>query len=114
MKLVSTNPMTKVLMAILAFQALCCGLAIPGMIQIGNVPVGPAFAFGGVAALLSLVAAGTLRRDFGWILAWVAQVAGIALGFAVELMFFVGGMFALLFVMTFVLGKRLEAARAAG
>ena len=32
MRLVPTNPMNRVLAAILAFEAICCGLAIPGMI----------------------------------------------------------------------------------
>lgn len=58
--------------------------------------------------MLCLAASGTLRRPFGWVLAWAAQVACIALGFAVAMMFAVGAMFALLFVISFVLGRRLE------
>ena len=113
LRLVPSNPMNRVLMAVLCFEAICCGLAIPGMIQVSSVSVATAFILGGLALLLCLAAAGTLRRPYGWPLAWAAQVACVALGFVVEMMFAVGGMFLLLFVITFVLGKRLEA-RTAG
>ena len=114
MRLQPGNPMTRVLSAILTFAAICCGLAIPGMIQVAGTPVEAAFIWGGLAMLLCLAAAGTMRRPIGWVLAWLAQVAGLALGFLVDMMFVVGGLFTLLFVVTFVLGKRLEAARTAG
>lgn len=111
MRLVATNPMNRALMAILVFQAICCGLAIPGMIQVSNTSVGLAFTLGGLALLLCLAAAGMLRRPIGWVLAWAAQAACVALGLMVDLMFAVGAMFLLLFVISFVLGKRLEAAK---
>lgn len=114
MRLVPTNPMNKVLMAILIFEAICCGLAIPGMIQVSGTPVGLAFGLGGTALLLCVAAAGTLRRGIGWVLAWSAQAACVALGFAVDMMFVVGIMFLVLFGISFVLGRRLEAARSAG
>ncbi|MFT3862462.1 DUF4233 domain-containing protein [Micropruina sp.] len=109
-----TNPMNRVLAAILGFEAICCGLAVPGMIQVSSVSLALAFSAGGLALLLCLTAAGTLRRPFGWVLAWLAQAACVALGFVVEMMFAVGGMFLVLFVITFALGKRLEAIKAAG
>lgn len=114
MRLLPTNPMNKVLMAILLFEAICCGLAIPGMIQVADAPLGLAFGLGGTAMLLCLVAAGLLRRPIGWVLAWAAQLGCVALGFAVDMMFAVGGMFLLLFVISFLLGRRLEAARTVG
>ncbi|MFT4294335.1 MAG: DUF4233 domain-containing protein [Micropruina sp.] len=114
MKLVPTNPMNRVLMSILIFEAICCGLAIPGMIQVADASVGLAFGLGGAALLLCLAASGTLRKGYGWVLAWVAQLACVALGFAVSMMFAVGAMFLLLFVISFLLGRRLEAAKTAG
>lgn len=114
MRLVPTNPMNRALMAILVFQAISCGLAIPGMIQVADAPVGLAFGLGGAAMLLCVAAAGTLRRPIGWVLAWATQVVCVALGFMVDMMFVVGIMFFLLFGITFVLGRRLEAAKAAG
>jgi len=112
--LVPTNPMNRVLMAILLFEAICCGLAIPGMIQVSNTSVGLAFGLGCVAMLLCIAAAGTLRMPVGWVLAWTAQLACVGLGFVVDTMFAVGGMFLLLFVISFVLGRRLQTARTAG
>ena len=114
MKLVPTNPMNRVLMTILIFEAICCGLAIPGMIQVGEAPVGLAFGLGGAALLLCLAAAGTLRRPIGSVLGWAAQVACVALGFAVAMMFAVGAMFLLLYVISFMLGRRLQAAKTIG
>ncbi len=114
MRLVPNNPMNRVLMTILLFEAICCGLAIPGMIQVGAAPVGLSFGLGGTALVLCLAAAGTLRRPIGWVLAWAAQLACVALGFAVSMMFAVGAMFFVLFLISFILGRRLEAARTAG
>ncbi|MFT4217571.1 MAG: DUF4233 domain-containing protein [Micropruina sp.] len=114
MRLVPTNPMNRALMSILIFEAICCGLAIPGMIQVGDASVGLAFGLGGTALLLCLAASGMLRRPIGWTLAWAAQLACVALGFAVAMMFAVGAVFLVLFAIGFVLGKRLEATRTAG
>ena len=114
LRLGPANPMNKVLLSILAFEAICCGLAIPGMIQVAGTSTGLAFAFGGTGMLLCLAAAGTLRRGIGWVLGWAAQVVCVALGFAVDMMFVVGIMFLLLWELTFVLGRRLETANTAG
>lgn len=108
MRLGVTNPMNRALRALLAFEAVCFGLAIPGMIQVSGVPLGSAFALGAAAAVLALAASGTLKRDVGWWLAWLTQLIGVALGLATAMMYGVGGMFALLWVTAFVLGRRLE------
>jgi hypothetical protein len=101
-------------LAVLVFEAICFGLAIPGMIQVSGLSTGLAFGLGLSGVLLCLAAAGLLRRSIGWPLAWLAQLAGIALGFAVPMMFAVGIMFLLLFVLSFVLGRRLEQRSSAG
>ena len=113
MRLVPTNPMNRVLAAILAFEAICCGLAIPGMIQVSDVAIPLALGAGGVAALLPLIAAATLRTPLGWVLAWVSQIACLALGLLTPWMYVVGGAFAALFVVEFVLGRRIETDTAA-
>ena len=111
MGLTPGNPMARVLMVLLVFEAVVFGLAIPGMIVVNQVPAVTAGVAGGGAELLALVAAGTLRRAFGYPLGWVTQVVGIALGFLTAWMFGLGGLFALLWVVTFALGRRLDAAR---
>lgn len=116
MKLAVDNPMGRVMLAILCFEAVVCGLAVPGMILVSAVPTGPAFGIGLGALVLAVVAAGMLRRPGGYPLAWGTQLVVLGLGFATPMMFAVGGMFVLLWGTCFGLGKKLEtqaAARAA-
>ena len=102
------NPMRAVLLAILIFEVIVFALAVPVMILVSNVSVGLSAGFGGGAALLALVAAAMLRRPAGYFLGWPVQLLGVALGFLTAPMFFVGGMFLALWLLTFVLGKRLD------
>lgn len=102
------NPMRVVLMTVLIFEMIVFGLAVPVMIFISNVPAAAAASFGGGAAVLALVAAGLLRSGVGYVLGWLAQLAGLALGFLTTLMFVVGILLAAVWVLAFVLGKRLD------
>ena len=102
------NPMRVVLMTVLIFEMIVFGLAIPVMIFISDVPAAAAAGFGGVAAVLALVAAGLLRSGVGYVLGWLTQLAGLALGFLTTLMFIVGMLLAAVWVLAFVLGKRLD------
>jgi len=102
------NPMRTVLMTLLLFEVIVFGLAIPVMIFLSNVSGGAAVALGGGAALVALLAAGLLRRPTGYLIGWLAQLVGVALGFATTSMFAIGGLFLLLWVISFVLGKRLD------
>lgn len=111
--LAADNPMMMVVRATLGFEVVAFGLSIPVMIQVSQLPGLTAALAAGGSALVCLVAAGTVRKVWGWGLAWLAQLFGIALGVLTPGMFAVGGLFAVLFVTTFVLGKRLEARGAA-
>ena len=102
------NPMRVVLMTVLIFEVIVFGLAIPGMILVSDVPPAAAAGFAGGAALLALLAAALLRSRVGYILGWLVQCAGLALGFLNTTMFFVGALFAAVWVMSFVMGKRLD------
>jgi hypothetical protein len=102
------NPMRVVLLAILIFEVIAFGLAIPVMILVSEVSAGLAFGFGGGVALLALVAAALLRGPAGYLVGWPVQLLGVALGFLTASMFFVGGMFLALWLVTFILGKRLD------
>ena len=102
------NPMGVVLVSVLAFQAIVFGLAVPVMIFIGGVSAGVAAVAGGGAALLALIGAGTIRRPAGFVVGWVTQLAGLALGFLYPTMVIVGVMFAALWLVSFILGKRLD------
>jgi hypothetical protein len=102
------NPMRVVLLSILIFEVVVFALAIPVMILVSEVSPALAFGFGGGAALLALVAAAIMRRPAGYLVGWMAQLVGVTLGFLTPAMFFVGGMFGVLWLITFVLGKRLD------
>ena len=113
MTLTSGNPMRVVLLTILLFEIVVYGLAIPVMILVSDVPAVWAAVLGGGAALLALVAAALLRRPAGYLLGWITQPVGVVLGFLTAPMFFVGAMFLVLWVVSFVLGKRLDGQAAA-
>lgn len=102
------NPMRVVLMAVLIFEVIVFGLAIPVMILVSHVSAGVAAGFAGGAALLALVAAALLRSPVGYVLAWLTQLAGVALGLLTTSMFLVGSLLAAVWVLAFVLGKRLD------
>jgi hypothetical protein len=107
------NPMRVVLLSILLFEFVAFGLAIPVMILVSDVPAGYAAGLGGGAALLALVSAGLMRRPAGYLLGWITQPVGVALGFLTTAMFLVGAMFLGLWVISFILGKRLDGQAAA-
>jgi Protein of unknown function (DUF4233) len=102
------NPMRVVLMTVLIFEVIVFGLAIPVMILISNVSAAAAAGFGCGAAMLAILAAGLLRSRWGYILGWTTQLVGIALGFVAPMMFVVGALLAAVWVLSFILGKRLD------
>ncbi len=102
------NPMRRVLSITLFFEVIVFGLAVPVMYFVSSVPMDQAALLGGGAAVLALVSAALLRSPIGYVLGWLTQVVGIALGFLTPAMFVVGGMFAAIWVLTVVLGRRLD------
>jgi len=110
-RLAPGNPLTRVLMITLVLEAIVFGLAVPGMVTVSGIALPLALGLGGAAILLALVAAATLRSGLGFALGWLTQLAALALGFATSTMFFMGGVFAVLWIATVVLGRRIDAAR---
>ena len=102
------NPMRVVLQTVLIFEVIVFGLAVPGMILVSEVPAAAAAGFAGGAALLAVTAAALLRSQVGYVLGWIVQCAGLALGFLTPTMFVVGALFAAVWVMSFAMGKRLD------
>lgn len=109
MTLSRTNPMRTVLMTLLLFEIVVFGLAVPVMIFQSDVSTTAAVVLGGGTAALALVGSLLIRGPAGYVIGWVAQLAGVALGFVTAAMFAVGGLFLALWVVSFVLGKRLDA-----
>ncbi len=114
MRLGPKNPMNAAVLSILVFEAIIFGLAVAGMIQVSGVSVLLAFGVGFAAAALALAAAALLKRPIGYPLGWLTQVVAIGFGFLTETMFWLGGAFAVIWVTTFVLGRRLEGLPAPG
>jgi hypothetical protein len=104
----NTNPMRVVLLSVLIFEVIAFGLAVPVMILVSGVAPELAALGGGLAALLALAAAGLMRRPVGYLIGWITQPVAILLGLLTPAMFVVGAMFAGLWVLSFVLGRRLE------
>lgn len=99
--------------AILVFEAIVVGLAIPVAITLNGVPGAVAGAVGGVIAVSCLVAAGLLRSPIGYMIGSALQVVTFALGFAVPLMFVLGLAFGALWFYCLVLDRRLRRRAAA-
>jgi len=68
---------------------------------------------GGLIALLCLLTAGMMRNIRGWYFGTLVQVALIAYGTVVPLMYFMGALFAALWVTAYLVGRKGEAIRAA-
>ncbi|NLE96432.1 MAG: DUF4233 domain-containing protein [Propionibacterium sp.] len=109
MRLEPRNPMMPALMSVLIFEAIVVWLAVAGMIQISDVPMLSAVVAAAVVSLVCIVATAGLRKGWGVPAGWIAQVAVLALGFLTPWMFAMGIIFAIIWVTSIVLGKRIEA-----
>jgi hypothetical protein len=67
---------------------------------------------GGALALSLVLAAGLLRRPGGYVVGSILQVAVVAGGLLVPLMYVVGGVFAVLWAASLRLGARIDRERA--
>jgi len=99
--------------AVLSFEAITLGLTTPVLITIANVDVGVALLVGLGLAVACLLVAGMLRSEWAYALGWLIQVAAVALGFWIGLMFFLGGVFAALWATAYLLGRKIEREREA-
>ncbi len=113
MRLSAKNPMRVVLLTVLLSEVLIFALAIPVMVLVSDVPAGRALIFAGGAALLALVASAMMRRPVGYPLGWLTQVAAVALGLLTPTMYVIGALFLALWLVTFLLGRRLDEMAAA-
>lgn len=99
--------------AMLTLQAIILALAIPVMITVEDVRTSTALAVGGGLAIACILTAGLLRVPWAYVLGHAIQVASVAMGFLVPVMFFIGAMFAALWLGAFFLGRKIEADKAA-
>ena len=103
-------------------RAMCAGmltlqavaLFLAGIVMTGLTDVGFAVALsiGLSLAALCLVAAGMLRKAWGYWLGWAVQVISIGLGFVVPIMFFLGAVFGALWAGSYFLGAKIDREKA--
>ncbi|MEK6648061.1 MAG: DUF4233 domain-containing protein [Actinomycetota bacterium] len=96
--------------SVLAMESLVMGFAL--LLVMKN-QSNATLVVGGVIALLLILTAGMLRKNYGWILGSILQIAMIAYGFIVTPLFFLGVLFSGLWVAAIVVGRKGEATRAA-
>ena len=99
--------------AVLCLEAIALGLTTPVMIWIAGVATPTALTVGLGLALVCLLLAGVLRAEWAYLLGYAVQVAAVALGFVIPIMFALGLVFAGLWTAADLLGRRIERERAA-
>lgn len=103
--------------AVLVFEGMVIVFATLVALDLSDVGDGTLWAVGGSGAVLCLLLAGLLRWRWAFAAGSVLQVALVAAGFVVPVMFFLGLVFAALWFLALYLGRkveRIQAARVAG
>jgi hypothetical protein len=93
---------------VLACEAIVIALAIPVAIAVVHTDAKAAGIAGGVAAVLCLLLAGFLRYRWAYVAGSALQVLVIVSGFVVSTMFFLGAIFAALWITAIWLGRTVE------
>jgi hypothetical protein len=93
--------------SVLGMEAIVAGLVTPVAINSG-VATGLALTIGLGLAVLCVLVCGLLKRPFGYVAGTVVQVLAIATGFFVPTMFFLGVVFAALWITAIFVARRVE------
>lgn len=96
----------------LGLQAVVLGLTTPVMISVSDVPVGTALFVGLGLTVACVVVAGMLRRSWAYPVGWAIQVASLALGLVITMMFLLGAIFTSLWAGAYFLGAKIDRERA--
>jgi hypothetical protein len=95
--------------AVLSMEAFVMGFAV--LLAMGE-HTGGVLALGGALAIALLLNAGLMKKKVGWVLGSVLQLAMIGYGYVVTSMYFMGALFAALWIAAFLVGRKGEAIRA--
>lgn len=98
--------------AMLSLEAIVLGLSVPVMVAVEDVDTALALGLGLGLAAACLVTAAVLGHAWAYVLGHLLQVGAIGLGLVVPIMFLVGSMFAALWALAYLLGRRIEADKA--
>ncbi len=96
--------------AVLAMETFVMGFALLLAMQKHGAL---ALSLGGALAIVILLTAGAMKRMTGWYFGTIWQICLIAYGVVVPAMYFMGSLFAVLWVCAFYIGRKGEAIRAA-
>lgn len=96
--------------AVLTMEAFVMGFAI---VFASKNHSGAPLVVGGLIALLFILAVALLRSPIGWVIGSILQLALIGYGVVATALYFLGSLFAGLWVTAIVVGRKGEAARAA-
>jgi hypothetical protein len=94
--------------AVLGFEALVVLLAVVPAVTLADEHQGSIVVAGLVIAALCIASAALLRRPVGLVLGTATQLLVLACGVVVPVMFALGGLFAVLWVVAVVLGLRVD------
>lgn len=97
---------------VLGIESLALFLTAPVLISLTDVGTGPGWAIGIGLAVLCVLGAALMRRGIGIWVGHLVQVLAVALGFVIPVMFVLGGIFALLWILALLLGRRVDEAKA--
>jgi hypothetical protein len=110
MKFEVTPGMRRLGSTVLGMEAIVAGLITPVAISVGGVAPALAVSVGIGLAVLCVLAAGLLKRPFGYVVGSVVQVLAICTGLLVPVMFFLGAIFAALWITAIIVARRVEGA----
>ncbi|GIH90297.1 DUF4233 domain-containing protein [Planobispora siamensis] len=103
-----TPGMRRLCASVLGMEAIVVGLITPVAINVQGVEPPVAVAVGIGLAVLCVLVIGMLKRPFAYIAGSVVQVLAIASGFLVPTMFFLGVIFAALWITAIFVARRVE------
>jgi hypothetical protein len=106
------SPRRMMCASVLGFECIVLGLVTPVLITVEDIAVGVALAIGLGLAVSAVLIAGLLRHEWAYYAGFAIQVAAIALGFVVPVMFVLGLVFGALWTAAYVLGRKIEVQQA--
>lgn len=98
---------------VLGLESVALFLTAPVLISLTDVGTAAGWGIGIGLALLCILGAALMSRPVGIWIGWLVQALAIALGLVIPVMFFLGGIFAILWVLALRLGRKVDEAKAA-
>jgi hypothetical protein len=98
--------------SVLCFEAFVILFFALVAMKLSSLGAGTVWALCGPAMAVSILLCGMLRKQWAYGVGWALQVALIVSGFVVTDMFFIGGVFTLLWLYALKEGRRIDAEKA--